>query len=107
VTHIHAQWVSGGVLVPFWRSGSDGVVHLLCLMFFELHTQCPVRFCCTRKDHHPAGDFVQPVNHPGFPILILEQLDQVRGVLFPAIGQYRYPGEFVYDEKVSIFVQDE
>jgi len=72
-----------------------------------LHTQCPVRFRCKRKDHHPTGDFVQPVNYPDFPILILEQLDQVAGVLFPTIGQNRYPGGFVYDEKVCIFVQDE
>jgi hypothetical protein len=107
VTHIHTQRVTGRVLFPFRLASNDRVVHLLHFMLFELHTQCAVGFRGTGKDHHPAGDFVQPMDDPDLPNLLLNQPDQIGAILGPTIRQHRDPGGFVYDEKFCIFVQDQ
>ena len=64
VTNVHAQRVVGGMLIPFWYTRYDGVVNLLRLTLLELHIQRPVRLRRAGKDHHPAANFVQPVNDP-------------------------------------------
>ena len=106
VTHICSQGMAGSMFLPNWCAIDDGVVNLVGLMSLKLDIQRPMGFRCAGKDHHAAGDFVQPVDDPDFAVLFFEQLDQIRRIWLPAIRQDGQTGGLVDDEQEVVSVKD-
>lgn len=100
--HVDSQWMPRNLLLPSWNPHDNGVVNLFHLVIFKLHIQRAVTLGIPRKDHHPAGDFVQAMHNPDLFKFLLKRLHQIRRILIPTIGQDRSPRRLVEDEDVSV-----
>jgi hypothetical protein len=51
------------------------------------------------KDHHAAGNLVQPVDDPYLFIFHFQHFQQIRRIRFPAFWEHGKPGAFInYDD---------
>ncbi len=77
MAHVDPERMAGGMLIPGRGPHHDGVLDLPGPSLVELDTELPMGVGRASEEHHPAGAFIQPVDHPNLSKIRLHLLEQI------------------------------